>query len=90
MTTIWKFRIRNSNDVYLSISELNKLVNPFVESDDKFLQTLKELILKAKTTQTVQEFGGGGLLELYVLPNGVIDVTHSVMCLELTQAIPVR
>jgi len=80
-----KFRIRGRTGYKeFPLNILNELVNPYEESDEEFLKAILELHKIAKTTKTIQEFGGGGLLDLFILPNGVLYLGHSVMCLDIT------
>ena len=84
------FRIRGRTGYKeLPISIVNELVNPYEQSDEEFLQEILELHETAKDTQTVQEFGGGGILDLFVFPNGILYLGHRVICLDLVvQEIP--
>ncbi len=80
-----KFRIRGRNGyAELPLHIINELVNPFNETDKHFLEEILRLHKLAKDTKTIQEFGGGGLLDLFILPNGVLYLGKSVMCLDLT------
>jgi len=81
-----KFRIRGCTSyAEFPLHTLNELVNPYEESDEEFLEEIKRLHKLAKETATIQEFGGGGLLDLFILPNGVLYLGHSVLCLDLTE-----
>jgi len=79
-----KFRIRGRTGyAELPLHVLNELVNPYEESDESFLEEVLRLHKLAKETETIQEFGGGGLLDLFILPNGVLYLGRSVMCLDM-------
>lgn len=80
-----KFRIRSSTNQFLSIGVLKNLVDAYEKSDEEFLEIVKKLVELAKKEGGIEEFGGGGILDLFVLPNGVIYVGHSVMCLDLVE-----
>ena len=84
MTEEIKLRIRGrAGTSELPLHILNELTNPYEEPDESFLEELLRLYKKAKETKTIQEFGGGGLLDLFILPNGVLYLGHPVMCLDL-------
>ena len=80
-----KFRVRNSTDMWLSISELNKFVNPFGESDEEFESKVRELVEIAMKEKKIMYFGGGGLLDLFVHENGVIEIVSGIMALDMVE-----